>query len=195
MNNKSSKDESIDIVIENVETALKDIESTGHCDLSRGDVIWLRQILEERTAVETDGCRYPMSYGKRCAAYPDCVCGRSAVVPSGPTAVADGFEEVLRVEIASDTPGKVARFRKELCNLILDAPAAGNHDVMVMIHRDGSIPVFETHRTPGNELERLRTIIGDIHEATGEDRGSDDDTLAERVRRLLADLRQAHDDP
>lgn len=25
-----------------------------------------------------EGCRYPMSYGARCATYPDCVCGREA---------------------------------------------------------------------------------------------------------------------
>jgi hypothetical protein len=72
----------------------------------------------------------------------------NAVEPSGPVAVADGFEEMLRVEITSDTPEKVERFRKELCNLILDAPAAGNHDVMVTVHRGDSVPVFETHRSP-----------------------------------------------
>jgi len=32
---------------------------------------------------ETDGCRYPMSYGKRCNVYPDCECGRSEVVRAG----------------------------------------------------------------------------------------------------------------
>jgi len=70
------------------------------------------------------------------------------VETSGPIAVADAFEEVLRVEIASDTPEKVEKFRVALCDLIFDAPAAGNHDVMVTIHKGDSIPVFETNRSP-----------------------------------------------
>lgn len=72
----------------------------------------------------------------------------SRVETTDPTAVADGVEEVLRVEITSDTPEKIDRFRKELCNLILDAPSAGDHDVMVTIHRGDSVPVFETNRSP-----------------------------------------------
>lgn len=38
-------------------------------------------------------------------------------------------------------------------------------------------------------IEVLEKIIGDVHEAIGEDRGSDDENLAETVRRIIADLK------
>jgi hypothetical protein len=78
--------------------------------------------------------------------------------PKGPVPVGDAFEEVLRVEIASDSPEKVERFRKELANLILDAPAAGNHDVMVTVHAGDSLPVFETNRKP-KETKEFRCAV------------------------------------
>jgi hypothetical protein len=48
--------------------------------------------------------------------------------------ITDGFETALRVEICSDTPEKVERFRKSLCDLIIAIPETGDHDVMVTIH-------------------------------------------------------------
>ncbi len=87
------------------------------------------------------------------------------VETSGPIAVADAFEEVLRVEIASDTPEKVEKFRVALCDLIFDAPAAGNHDVMVTIHKGDSIPAFETNRSPVGPREtacRYEAAIGAV---------------------------------
>ena len=50
------------------------------------------------------------------------------------TAVADGFEQHLRVEIVSDTPDKIERYRKAICELILAELSAGDHDVIVVIH-------------------------------------------------------------
>lgn len=64
----------------------------------------------------------------------------------GPVPVTDGFQETLRVEIFSDTPHEVEQFRKQLCDLILDAPVGINHDVMVTIYRGDTIPVYETNR-------------------------------------------------
>ncbi len=64
---------------------------------------------------------------------------------------ADCVESVLRVEIVSDTKEKVQAFRRELINLILDAPAASHADVLVMVH-DGS-----TSDSCGNEEPRAST--------------------------------------
>lgn len=77
--------------------------------------------------------------------------GKLSANPSAPeTGVSEGgdaVECVLRVEITSDTFDKVESFCRELCNLILDAPAANNADVMVTIHgAPGPLPVFETNR-------------------------------------------------
>lgn len=113
--------------------------SRSHCPNCQGR--WFLQPRRTAEAVITHICEH------ECGAFmtnPMCLPEKtSSSVP-----VADAFEEVLRVEIASDTPEKVQRFRKELCNLILDAPAAGNHDAMVTIYRGDSIPVFETNRSP-----------------------------------------------
>lgn len=40
------------------------------------------------------------------------------------------------------------------------------------------------------EVGRLKKIIGDIHEAIGEDRDSDDDSLPETVRRIVSELQE-----
>lgn len=61
------------------------------------------------------------------------------------TAVADAYEQHLRVEICSDTPDKIERYRKAICELILAEPAAGDHDVMVVIH---DIPVETEGKQP-----------------------------------------------
>jgi hypothetical protein len=56
--------------------------------------------------------------------------------------VGDAFEEVLLLEISSDTPEKIERYRKAVCDMILDESIDG-HDVMVVI-RDATPTQAET---------------------------------------------------
>lgn len=74
---------------------------------------------------------------------------RDAVEPN--PAPKDYAEIVLRVEIASDTLHKVEEFTKFLANVILETPSDAGADVMVTIHREGELPVFETNRTPSEK--------------------------------------------
>lgn len=56
--------------------------------LKHGNCYWLPESLDMHFAPtpETEGCRYPMSGGRRCDQYPNCECGPSAetlTVPPG----------------------------------------------------------------------------------------------------------------
>lgn len=45
------------------------------------------------------------------------------------------------------------------------------------------------YKAVADHIETLERIIGDVHEAIGEDRNSDDDSLADTVRKIIADLK------
>lgn len=65
---------------------------------------------------------------------------------SGVVEIGGTFEQALRVEVSSDSPGKVSGFVKVLAERILDLPAMELADVMVTVHGSGPPPVFETNR-------------------------------------------------
>jgi hypothetical protein len=73
--------------------------------------------------------------------------GRHTVEPSAEGLPKDYAEVILRVEIVSDTLHKVNEFAKSLADVILEAPSDFGANVMVTIHRDGELSVFETNRS------------------------------------------------
>jgi hypothetical protein len=97
----------------------------------------------ERGPVETNAPRY---YCRNCPC-PECGNTRPAVEQAAEQPK-DYAEVVLRVEITSDTLDKVQEFTEFLSNSILETPSAAGADVVVTIHREGQLPVFETNRSP-----------------------------------------------
>ncbi len=53
----------------------------------------------------------------------------------------------------------------------------------------GHLTHADTCRDGMARITALEKIVGDVHEAIGEDRHSDDDSLADTVRKIIADLK------
>lgn len=60
-----------------------------------------------------------------------------------------------------------------------------------LVHLHGHPDVPDTYEPlPSQELERLRKVLADCHEAVGESPDSDDETLAEGIRLHISEARE-----